>query len=105
MNKIKIICDSTCDISLEKLKELDIDFLPLYVVLHDEYKKDLIDIKWNDVIKWVDENKELPKTAAINIETFIETFSNYVNDGYEVSLPIRLVSALQQRVQFSEIFS
>ena len=84
MNKIKIICDSTCDISLEKLKELDIDFLPLYVVLHDEYKKDLIDIKWNDVIKWVDENKELPKTAAINVETFIETFSNYVNDGYEV---------------------
>ena len=84
MNKIKIICDSTCDMSIEKLKELDIDFLPLYVVLHDEYKKDLVEIKWNDVINWVDENKELPKTAAINVDTFIDTFSKYVNDGYEV---------------------
>ena len=84
MNKIKIICDSTCDMSVEKLKELDIDFLPLYVVLHDEYKKDLIDVKWNDVIEWVDKTKELPKTAAINVDTFMETFDKYVSLGYEV---------------------
>ena len=84
MNKIKIICDSTCDMSVEKLKELDIDFLPLYVVLHDEYKKDLIDVKWNDVIEWVDKTKELPKTAAINVDTFMETFDKYVSQGYEV---------------------
>ena len=84
MNKIKIICDSTCDMSIEKLKELDIDFLPLYVVLHDEYKKDLVDVKWNDVISWVDKTKELPKTAAINVDTFMETFDKYVSEGYEV---------------------
>ena len=84
MNKIKIICDSTCDISVEKLNELDIDFLPLYVVMKEKYYKDIIDVKWSDIIKMVDEEKELPKTAAINVDTFMETFKKYVDLGNEV---------------------
>ena len=84
MNKVKIITDSTCDISIEKLNELDIDFLPLYVVMKEKYYKDLIDVKWNDVIKMVDEYNELPKTAAINVDTFVETFKKYTDLGYDV---------------------
>ena len=84
MNKVKIIADSTCDISIERLKELDIDLLSLYVVIQDKQYLDLEEIKWNDVIAKVNETGELPHTAAINIDTFETTFKNYVDQGYDV---------------------
>lgn len=84
MNKVKIIADSTCDISLEKLKEMDIDFLPLYVVIQDKSYLDLEEIKWNQVIELVNKYNELPKTAAINIQTFLDVFEKYTDEGYDV---------------------
>ena len=84
MNKVKIIADSTCDISIEKLKEMDIDFLPLYVVMQNQSYLDLEEIKWNQVIEMVNKYNELPKTAAINIATFIDTFEKYTSEGYDV---------------------
>lgn len=84
MNKVKIIADSTCDISKEKLAELDIDMIPLYVVIKGKQYLDLEEIKWDEVIQKVKENNELPKTAAINIETFVEKFRHYVDLGYDV---------------------
>lgn len=84
MNKVKIIADSTCDISIERLKELDIDLLSLYVVIQDKQYLDLEEIKWNDVIAKVNETGELPHTAAINIDTFETTFKKYVDQGYDV---------------------
>ncbi|MBQ9448261.1 MAG: DegV family protein [Acholeplasmatales bacterium] len=84
MNKVKIIADSTCDISIERLKELDIDLLSLYVVIQDKQYLDLEEIKWNDVIAKVNETGELPHTAAINIDTFATTFKKYVDQGYDV---------------------
>ena len=84
MNKVKIIADSTCDISIERLKELDIDLLSLYVVIQGKQYLDLEEIKWNDVIAKVNETGELPHTAAINIDTFETTFKKYVDLGYDV---------------------
>ena len=84
LNKVKIIADSTCDISLEKLKELDIDMLPLYVIMQGKQFLDMEEIGWNEVIQNVNQYNELPKTAAINVNTFIDIFDKYVNDGYEV---------------------
>ena len=84
MNKVKIIADSTCDISIERLKELDIDLLSLYVVIQDKQYLDLEEVKWNDVIAKVNETGELPHTAAINIDTFETTFKKYVDQGYDV---------------------
>ena len=82
MNKVKIIADSTCDISIEKLKEMDIDFLPLYVVMQNQSYLDLEEIKWNQVIEMVNKYNELPKTAAINIATFIDSLGANFSSNY-----------------------
>ena len=84
MPDIKVIVDSTVDISLEKLKELDVDMLPLYVSIHGEEYKDLEEIRWNEVIEKVEKYNELPKTSAINVQTFYETFDKYLKQGKEV---------------------
>ena len=83
-NEVKIIADSTCDISLEKLKELDIDMLPLYVIMQGKEYLDMEEIGWNEVIQNVNEHNELPKTAAINVNTFTQIFDKYVSSGYDV---------------------
>lgn len=82
--KVKIIADSTCDISLEKLKELDIEMLPLYVIMQGKEFLDMEEIGWSVVVDNVNKYNELPKTAAINVNTFINIFDKYVNLGYDV---------------------
>ena len=83
-NKVKVIVDSTVDMSLEKLKELDVTMLPLSVLINDEEYKDLIDIRWDELIDKVKKYNTLPKTSAISIQTFIDYFNLYVKDGYDV---------------------
>ena len=84
MNEIKVIVDSTVDISLEKLKELDVEMLPLSVSINNCDYLDLIEIKWYELIEKVKASKTLPKTSAINVGTFIETFEKYTSNGYDV---------------------
>ena len=84
MNKIKVIVDSTVDMSLEELNKLDVDMLPLYVSIHGEEYLDYQEIKWDQVIAKVEQYNELPKTSAINIERFTQAFEKYLSQGYDV---------------------
>lgn len=40
MNKIKIVADSTCDLSPELVKRYDVEIVPLFVALDDKIYRD-----------------------------------------------------------------
>ncbi|MDE5565580.1 MAG: DegV family protein, partial [Anaeroplasmataceae bacterium] len=82
--KIKIITDSTNDLDEETLKKNDILVLPLYVQFQDESYLDGKTITTPELYQKIDEKNELPKTAAISMETFKDTFTQYVHDGYDI---------------------
>lgn len=82
--KIKIITDSTNDLDEETLNKNDILVLPLYVQFQDESYLDGTTITTPELYKKIEEKNELPKTAAISMETFKETFNQYVSDGYDI---------------------
>lgn len=82
--KVKIITDSTCDLPLELLKELDVDFVSLGVTIRGTTYKDMLEIDPSKLFKLVSENKEMPKTSAVTPLVFEDIFSKYVSDGYEV---------------------
>lgn len=82
--KIKIITDSTNDLDAETIQKKDILVLPLYVQFSDESFQDGVDITTPELYQKVEDKNELPKTAAVPMEVFHETFSKYVNDGYDV---------------------
>lgn len=84
MSKIKVIVDSTVDMPVDELNKLDVDMLPLYVSIHGEEYLDLKEIKWDQLIAKVEQYNELPKTSAINVERFSETFEKYLKQGYDV---------------------
>ena len=74
---IKIITDSTSDLSQELLDLYDIQVLPLYVNLGDDSYRDKVDITLDQVYKWSDEHKNTPKTAAASIGEVMDILKPY----------------------------
>jgi DegV family protein with EDD domain len=64
MEKVKIIADSTCDLSEELLNKYDVSIIPLCVILGEETYQDGVDITTEDIYKWSEKNNDTPKTAA-----------------------------------------
>lgn len=84
MHKIKIVSDSTCDLSKELLEQRNVYLFPLKVCFGTETYKDLIDITTPDLYKKYQETGIVPKTAAITIDEAVELFKKLTEDGSEV---------------------
>ena len=78
---VKIISDSTCDLSPELIARYDIDIIPLHIILGED---DYLDgrISPEDIYRWSDENNMSPKTAAVSMEDALAAFKPY--KGQEV---------------------
>ena len=81
---VKIISDSTCDLSQELLERYDIAVLPLQVTLGDESYEDGVNITVDEIYQWADENKTTPKTAAPAIETAASVLSPWLEKGNDL---------------------
>ena len=71
---VKIIADSTCDLSKELLEKYDISILPLHIVLGEKEYKDGEEISPDEIYQWSDTNKEAPKTSAASISDAMEIY-------------------------------
>ena len=81
---VKIISDSTCDLSAELVAQYDIDILPLHILLGDEEFEDGKTITPDEIYSWSDEHKTTPKTSAPSLAETIELFRPYVEEGCEI---------------------
>ena len=81
---VKIISDSTCDLSQELVKKYDIDILPLHILLGDAEYRDGKDISPDSIFSWADANKATPKTSAPSLADAVTLLRPYVEEGREV---------------------
>ena len=81
---VKIISDSTCDLSPELLTRYEIDILPLHILLGDKEFEDGKNITPDQIYAWSDANKTTPKTSAPAMADAIELFRPYVTAGREI---------------------
>jgi len=83
---IRIITDSTCDLSREDQERLGIQVVPLTVHFSGESETymDGIDITNEQFYEKLEHCKLLPKTSQVPPDTFIETFGKCVEAGDEV---------------------
>ena len=81
---IKIITDSTNDLGKDLLQQLNIDVIPLSVNFSEETYLDGVEITTTELYEKVEKLNQLPKTAAVSIQAFIDIFEKYVNEGYEI---------------------
>ena len=81
---VKIISDSTCDLSPELSAKYDIDILPLHILLGEDEYEDGKNITPEQIYSWSDENKTTPKTSAPALTDEIELFKQYIDEGREI---------------------
>ena len=65
---IKIVADSTCDLSKDLVEKYDIQIAPLHIVLDEKEYFDGVDITPDEIYAWADENEKTPKTSAVGFE-------------------------------------
>lgn len=81
---IKIISDSTCDLSKELLEAYDITLIPLHVHLGDAEYEDGVNISPEEIYQWSDANKTTPTTAAPAMLDVVDVFRPYAEAGNEI---------------------
>ena len=81
---VKIIADSTCDLSKDLLEKYDISVVPLHIVLGDKEYKDGLEISPDEIYEWSNTNKEAPKTSAAAISDTIDIYSKYLKSYDEI---------------------
>ena len=81
---IKIISDSTCDLSKELIEKYNISILPLHIHLGEEEYQDGVSITPDELYAWSDANNTTPKTSAASMGEAIDAFQPHIDNGDEV---------------------
>ena len=82
--RVKIISDSTCDLSPELLERYDIAITPLCVIKGGKEFHDGVDITPADIFTHVDGGGELCSTAAVSQFEYTQMFTRYAKEYDEV---------------------
>lgn len=81
---VKIMADSTSDLSKELIERYQITILPLHIVLGDKEYRDGTEITPEEIYRWSDAKKETPKTSAVAITDAIEIMKPALEAGDEL---------------------
>ncbi len=78
--KIKVISDSTCDLSQELIEKYDITILPLTVIKNDEAFTDGVTITPDEIYAHVAAGGSLCSTTAASVGEYQEYFSRFTGE-------------------------
>ena len=81
---IKIVSDSTCDLSQELTKKYEISIIPLCITLGEDTYLDGIDITPSEIYKWSDEHNATPKTSAVPFDKIESTLKPMIEAGDDI---------------------
>ena len=81
---VKIIADSTCDLSPELIERYHIDIAPLYVNLGDKLYRDDADFTEEQIFDYVRQTGVLPSTIGISVGDWTEYFKKARENGDDV---------------------
>ena len=81
---LRIVSDSTCDLSPELTRRYHIDIVPLYIELDGREFLDGVNITPDEIYLWSDAHKSTPRTAAIALESTEKLLRSYLDQGDDV---------------------
>ena len=84
MKKIRIVSDSTCDLSQELIEKYEISIIPLCITLGEDTYLDGVDITPEEIYAWSDEHKTTPKTSAVPFDKVEETLKPMIEAGDDI---------------------
>lgn len=81
---IKIISDSTCDLSKDLIEKYNIEIVPLHIHLGEEEYQDGVTITPEEIYKWSDANNTTPQTAAVSLGEMVDVYQPHLDKGDEI---------------------
>ena len=100
--KIKILSDSTCDLSQELLEKHNITLIPLTVIKDGQSYLDGVNITPDEIFAHVAAGGSHCSTAAINVEEYQQWFAKYASD-YDGVIHINISSEFSSSHQNARI--
>lgn len=82
MQKIKILTDSTCDITKEDEKRLGIKVMCFPVTVDGESYRERLDFTNEQFYKMMDNAKEMPKTSQLTSFEILEVYKSLYEEGW-----------------------
>ncbi|WP_318508669.1 DegV family protein [Bacillus sp. T3] len=98
MSKVRIVTDSTVDLTDEEIKKYNVVVVPLSIQINDETFIDRVDITPQEFIRKMKESKELPKSSQPAVGTFAEVYNRLGEEGYEI-ISIHMTGGMSGTVQ------
>lgn len=94
---VKIITDSTCDLSPEIVEKYQIEVVPLSIYINGKNYLDGKELNTAQLFDLIEKTRELPKTSAPSIESFSEVFSHFPEMVY-ISISSQLSASFQSSI-------
>ncbi|MGG1674689.1 DegV family protein [Neobacillus sp. NRS-1170] len=101
MSKIKIVTDSTLDISKETAEQLGVVIVPLSITINGETYLDRVDLDPAEFIENMSAANELPKSSQPSAGSFLEVYDRLGQEGYEI-LSIHMTGKMSGTVRSAE---
>ena len=81
---IRIVSDSTSDLSKEQIARYGITILPLCIIMDGKSYYDWEEITPTEIYAWADANKTTPKTAAVTFEILEQRLTPMMEAGDDI---------------------
>lgn len=102
MENIVIVTDSTADLSKDIIEKHGVVVAPLTVTYKGMSYKDGVDLSIDELISFLDESDELPKTSQVNPKEFYDVYKKLIDEGKEI-ISIHLSSGVSGTFQSANI--
>lgn len=80
MKKIGVLTDSSCDLTLETLKENNIEMLPIRIIYKEREFLDKITITSEEMYESL--STEIPTTSLPDLKTTDKILDKFIDEGY-----------------------
>lgn len=98
MSKIKIVTDSTVDLSDEEIATYNLEVVPLSIQINNQTYIDRVDITPIEFIEKMKQSEELPKSSQPSVGSFLEVYDRLGEEGYEV-ISIHMTGGMSGTIQ------
>jgi len=100
---IRIVTDSTCDLTDAQVAQYQISVLPLYINMDGKSYRDRVDISRKDFYDCLQKGGPLPTTASPGVDLFLNQYEALAADGATEILSIHISSKLSSMMDVASL--
>ncbi len=101
MQRVRVVTDSTIDLSKELIEKYNIEVVPLTITIDGESYLDRIDITPSEFIEKMRNAKDLPKSSQPAAGQFVDVYNRLASDGSDI-ISIHMTGGMSGTVQSAE---